>query len=85
MRLPGRQIQKQGEELCCDALSTRFVQELTEPEVVRQAEELEAALVGQNQGALQQLCQERADKAAKPEDKETWEFIRVLFAEDARR
>ena len=64
---------------------TCFLQELTEPEVVRQAEELEAALVGQNQGALQQLCQERADKAAKPEDKETWEFIRVLFADDARR
>ena len=62
-----------------------FLQELTEPEVVRQAEELEAALVGQNQGALQQLCQDRAAKAAKPEDKETWEFIRVLFADDARR
>ena len=47
---------------------TCSLQELTEPEVVRQAEELEAALVGQDQGALQQLCQERAAKAAKPED-----------------
>lgn len=64
---------------------TCSLQELTEPEVVRQAEELEAALVGQDQGALQQLCQERAAKAAKPEDKETWEFMRVLFADDARR
>ncbi|RCH81339.1 protein transport protein S31, partial [Rhizopus stolonifer] len=54
---------------------------VTDKEAVQRADELETAL---EQQSVEQLVQERVQQAKEKDDKESWEVIKTLLAEDAR-
>ncbi|OBZ86062.1 Protein transport protein SEC31 [Choanephora cucurbitarum] len=54
---------------------------VTDKEAVQRADELEAAL---QQQSVEQLVEERVQQAKEKDDKESWEVIKTLLAEDAR-
>ncbi|KAI8379042.1 hypothetical protein BD560DRAFT_444993 [Blakeslea trispora] len=54
---------------------------VTDKETVQRADELEAAL---QQQSVEQLVEERVQQSKEKDDKESWEVIKTLLAEDAR-
>ncbi|KAI9476117.1 MAG: hypothetical protein EXX96DRAFT_575849 [Benjaminiella poitrasii] len=54
---------------------------VTDKEIVQRSEELETALEQQN---VDQLVEERIQQAKEKDDKESWEVIKTLLAENAR-
>jgi protein transport protein SEC31 len=58
---------------------------LTEEGLVKRSSEFEEAIAGGDRTALKSYCESKVSAATSEDDRETWNFLKIMFDEEARK